>query len=59
MIVAAIEAFAANRPGDVKKLVGVDPPRWRLRIGRFRAIFAFEPGHIVVERIVDRRDAYR
>lgn len=44
---------------DVKKLVDVAPPRYRLRIGRYRAIFAFQPGLIVIERILDRRDAYR
>ena len=32
-IVAALDEFAANGTGDVKKLQGLNPPRWRLRVG--------------------------
>jgi mRNA interferase RelE/StbE len=58
-VVAALEAFAADASADIKKLVGAEPPRWRLRVGRFRAIMSLEPGRIIVERIGDRRDVYR
>jgi mRNA-degrading endonuclease RelE of RelBE toxin-antitoxin system len=44
-IVDAVKAFAAgNSPNaDGKKLAGATPPRWRLRIGRFRVISSIEP----------------
>ncbi len=58
-IIEAIEAFAAGQPGDLKKLAGYKPPRWRLRVGRFRAIVSLEPGLITVQRVGDRRDVYR
>jgi mRNA-degrading endonuclease RelE of RelBE toxin-antitoxin system len=60
-VVAALNGFAAGamRNADVKKLVDVSPPRYRLRVGRYRAILAFERDRIVVERVLDRRDAYR
>ncbi len=43
---------------DVKKLQGRSPPEYRLRVGRFRVIFANEGGTIVVLRVADRKDAY-
>jgi len=43
-VVAALEAFAADASADFKKLVGAEKPRWRLRVGRFRAIMSLEPG---------------
>jgi hypothetical protein len=36
--VAELEAFAADASADFKKLVGAEPPRSRLRVGRFRAV---------------------
>jgi mRNA-degrading endonuclease RelE of RelBE toxin-antitoxin system len=60
-IVDAIRAFAAgNSPSaDVKKLAGITPPRWRLRVGRFRTIYSIDSERIVILRIGDRRDVYR
>jgi mRNA-degrading endonuclease RelE of RelBE toxin-antitoxin system len=48
-IFAGIDAYAEDRNTDVKKLSS----------GRFRVIFALEPGRMIVESIVNRRDAYR
>ena len=59
IIVSAIEAFASSGIGDVKKLKDCTPPAWRLRVGRFRVLFAREAAAIVVMRVSDRRDAYR
>ena len=59
VIIKAVESLAAGDPVDFKKLAGYDPPRWRLRVGRFRVIFALLPGRVIVERIGDRRDVYR
>ncbi len=57
----AIERLAAN-PGatDIKKLSGHDA-EWRIRVGRWRVILAFDnsAGLITVERVVPRDRAYR
>jgi mRNA-degrading endonuclease RelE of RelBE toxin-antitoxin system len=59
-IVTALGALARGEPNvDVRRLQGIDPPQSRLRVGRYRVIFSIEPGVITVERILDRRDAYR
>jgi len=61
VIVDAIRAFAAgNSPSaDVKKLAGITPPLWRLRVGRFRAIYSIDSERIIILRIGDRRDVDR
>jgi mRNA-degrading endonuclease RelE of RelBE toxin-antitoxin system len=58
-IFAALESLAAGRRADIKKLAAYDPPRWRLRVGRLRVIFALPLERVVIERIGDRRDVYR
>ena len=54
-----VAAFAETEQGDLRKLearVG----QWRLRVGAWRVVFAFEPpGSITVLSVSDRRDAYR
>jgi mRNA-degrading endonuclease RelE of RelBE toxin-antitoxin system len=55
----AIETFARTGVGDVKKLRDYDPPTWRLRVGRLRVLYRRDASTMIVERIVDRRDAYR
>ena len=58
-IVQRVAAYAATGQGDVKKLAGAEA-RWRLRVGDWRVIFAFDPpGHITVLAVADRREAYR
>ena len=45
--------------GDVQKLTGTTN-EWRLRVGDWRVIFAFDPpGSITVLAVALRRDAYR
>jgi mRNA-degrading endonuclease RelE of RelBE toxin-antitoxin system len=58
-IIDALNRFAATASGDVKKLHGYSPPSWRLRVGRYRAIYTVESDVIVVRKVSDRRDAYR
>jgi mRNA interferase RelE/StbE len=59
-IVAGLAAFVRAEPNvDVKRLQGIDPPQYRLRVGRYRVIFRLGPEAIVVERVLLRRDAYR
>ena len=47
------------RPGaDIKKLVGVDPPLYRLRVGDWRALFFIEGTEVKVTSIRRRENAY-
>jgi mRNA-degrading endonuclease RelE of RelBE toxin-antitoxin system len=61
-LVAALEAYAATGAGDVRRLVDVRPPRYRLRAGDYRAVFALTgtgaEAAVDVEWVGDRRDAY-
>ena len=60
VIVVGIDVFAAGaRNIDLKKLRGFDPALYRIRIGRFRVIFAVgDDGGAVVLRISDRKNTY-
>ena len=55
----AVERFAETEIGNIKRLQGIDPPEYRLRIGEWRVRFAFDGGTIRVLRVLNRRDAYR
>ena len=47
------------RPGaDIKKLVGADPPMYRLRVGDWRALFFIEGKTVKVTSIRRRENAY-
>jgi mRNA-degrading endonuclease RelE of RelBE toxin-antitoxin system len=59
-----INGFAETENGDVRRLVDVHPPRYRLRVGSFRIIFTlahpqYRPGAVVVLRVLPRDKAYR
>jgi mRNA-degrading endonuclease RelE of RelBE toxin-antitoxin system len=44
----------------VKKLQGIDPPEFRLRVGDYRVLFGEEPtGTIQIRTVKNRREAYR
>ena len=55
-----MQRFANENRGDVVKLAG-QGGLYRLRVGEWRVIFAFEDGGLVVLalRVLNRRDAYR
>lgn len=60
-VMAALEAFAAGGTGDVKRLQGVKPPEWRLRVGDYRAGLALDH-HAMATQVLyvrHRREAYR
>lgn len=57
-VLDAVERFAASGIGDVRALGGQWRGRFRLRVGKWRAIFLKEGG-IVVLRVLHRREAYR
>lgn len=44
----SVERFGATGTGNVKRLQGIDPPEFRLRVGDYRVL-----------RVRNRREAYR
>ena len=55
----AVERFADTGAGNVKKLQGIDPPEYRLRVGDYRVRFHQDDETIRVLRVKNRREAYR
>jgi mRNA-degrading endonuclease RelE of RelBE toxin-antitoxin system len=55
----AVERFADSGAGDVKRLQGIDPPEYRLRVGDYRVRFCSDGPMIQVLRVRNRREAYR
>jgi mRNA interferase RelE/StbE len=55
----AVERFAETGAGNVKKLQGIDPPEYRLRVGDFRVRFSLPETVMIVLRVRDRKDVYR
>jgi len=45
--------------GDVKRLQGIDPPEFRLRVGDWRVRFLSDGATLTVLRVRNRREAYR
>jgi mRNA-degrading endonuclease RelE of RelBE toxin-antitoxin system len=59
-VLQALNLLATCGHGDVRRLRGVDPPEYRLRVGDWRVRFARDPNArlIVVLRILPRGRAY-
>ena len=55
----AVERFAETGAGSVKKLQGIDPPEYRLRVGDFRVRFELDGETVRILRVRNRREAYR
>lgn len=55
----AVERFADTGAGNVKRLQGIDPPEYRLRVGDYRVRFHLDGETIRVLRVRNRREAYR
>jgi mRNA-degrading endonuclease RelE of RelBE toxin-antitoxin system len=58
-VVAAIERYANTREGDVRKLIDLSPPQWRLRVGEYRVRFLVEGDTLEVLHVLPRGKAYR
>lgn len=54
-----MERFAETGAGNVKRLQGIDPPEYRLRMGNYRVRFHQEYETMRVLRVRNRREAYR
>ena len=55
----ALERFAETGAGNVKRLQGIDPPEYRLRVGDYRVRFHQHEETVRVLRVRNRREAYR
>ncbi|MFN7921812.1 MAG: type II toxin-antitoxin system RelE/ParE family toxin [Bryobacteraceae bacterium] len=59
-ILHTLARFLSSEEGDVRRLQGVDPPLYRLRIQDHRVFFRdLGNGLIEVTRVRHRREAYR
>lgn len=59
-IAVSLQRLVENNVGDVKRLQGIDPSEYRLRVGDWRVRFSYpEPDTIRVNRVLNRKDAYR
>ncbi len=61
-VLAGIKGLRDNPPqGDVKRLAGVDPAEWRLRVGDWRVRFTIDGDQhqVVIKRVLPRGRAYR
>lgn len=57
-VVDAIERFVERGDGDVRKVRGVHPPKWRLRVGNWRVLFQPTAWGICILHVRPRKDAY-
>ena len=55
----SVERFAESGVGDVKRLQGIEPSEYRLRVGDYRVRFHQDDDIIFVLRVRNRREAYR
>jgi mRNA interferase RelE/StbE len=55
----AVERFAETGAGNVKKLQGIDPPEYRLRVGDYRVRFQLSDKTPCVLRVRHRSEIYR
>jgi mRNA interferase RelE/StbE len=56
-IVDRIERLTYDLSGDVKKLTDFSPS-YRLRVGDYRVLFDVDRHTIVIQRVLNRREAY-
>ena len=55
----SVERFAETGAGNVKKLQGIDPPEFRLRVGDYRVRFHNDGVTVTLLRVRNRGEAYR
>ena len=54
-----LERFAETGAGNVKRLQGIDPTEFRLRVGDWRVRFHQDGQALRVLRVRNRKEAYR
>jgi len=58
-ILKTLGRYALTGEGATKQLKGVTPPLLRLRTQDHRLFFRDHGDHLKIERVLDRKDAYR
>jgi mRNA interferase RelE/StbE len=59
-IVKGVERFAETGQGDVKRLQGISPDVYRLRVGDWRIFFSKEQAAVLsIQRVRPRGSAYQ
>ena len=58
-ILHTLTRYLVSGEGDVKRLQGIDPPEFRLRVGDYRLRFHDLPDAVEVLSVRNRREAYR
>ena len=59
-IAAALQRLVQTNVGNIKKLQGIEPPEYRLRVGDYRVRFSYPDADTVrVNRVQNRKEAYR
>jgi mRNA-degrading endonuclease RelE of RelBE toxin-antitoxin system len=58
-ILDTVARFCRTNEGDVKRLQGVEPPEFRLRVGDYRVLFHSSGDVLEVTGVKHRREAYR
>jgi len=58
-ILHVLARFLSTGEGDVKRLQGVEPPEFRLRVGDYRVRFRDLDHSILILTVKHRREAYR
>ena len=58
-ILRALAHYLENGEGDVKRLQGIEPPEFRLRVGDYRVRFHDHGDAIRITAVKHRRQAYR
>ncbi|HBY60143.1 MAG TPA: hypothetical protein DEH78_09995 [Solibacterales bacterium] len=53
----AVERFAETGAGNVRRLRGIDPPEFRLRVGDYRVRFHNDGDTVTLLRFPNRREA--
>lgn len=58
-ILKTLSRYVYTGEGATKQLIGVNPPLIRLRAQNHRVFFRNKGDYIEIDRILDRKDAYR
>ena len=58
-ILYGLERYVSTGEGDVKRLQGIEPPEFRLRVGDYRVRFHESGLTLEISAIKHRREAYR
>jgi mRNA-degrading endonuclease RelE of RelBE toxin-antitoxin system len=58
-ILYALARFCSTSEGDVKRLQGIEPSEFRLRVGDYRVRFHYSGEALEVTAVKHRHEAYR